>query len=85
MSRLQNAFTHLLPILDDPAYIPLANSTTVEDNAAPAPLDQAFLSSVLSDTNRLLQVSTDETAPAADEPSQDLSDNSVVLSTLTFY
>ena len=43
MTQLQNAFSHVLPvpILDDPDYIPLANSTALDDPVAP--LDNAFL------------------------------------------
>ena len=52
MTQLQNAFSHLLPILDDPDYISFDNSTALDD--ATEPLDQAFLNNVLTDTNRLL-------------------------------
>ena len=82
MTQLQNAFSHLLPILDDPDYIPLANSTALDDPVVP--LDNAFLNNVLSDTNRLL-LSSDNIAAATDESLQNLSDNNVVLSALNFY
>ena len=81
MTQLQNAFSHLLPILDDPDYIPLANSTALDDPVAP--LDNASLNNVLSDTNRLL-LSGDNIAAATEKSLQNLSDNNVVLSVLNF-
>ena len=74
MTQLQNAFSHLLPILDDPDYIPLANSTALDDAAEP--LDQAFLNYVLTDTNRLL-LSSDNPVPSTDESLNDHSDSTV--------
>ena len=52
MAQLQNAFPHLFTTVDHPDYIHLANSTALDDPVAP--LDNAFLNNVLSDTNRLL-------------------------------
>ena len=51
MIQLQNAFSHLLPILDDPDYIPLANSTAMDNPVAPM---HNCIPHVLNDTNRLL-------------------------------
>ena len=51
MANLQDALSHLLPILDDSNYIPLANSTALND-AASDQLDAAFLNNMLSDTSR---------------------------------
>ena len=68
MTHLQNAFSHLLPVLDDQHYnIPLANSTALDDTAEP--LDNAFLNNYLSDSNRLL-LSSDNPVPAVDESLQ---------------
>ena len=61
MAHLQNAFSHLLPVLDDQHYIPLVNSTALDD--ATKPLDNALLGHFLSDSNRLL-LSSDNSVPA---------------------
>ena len=81
MIQLQNAFSHLLPILDDPDYIPLANSTAMNNPVAPM---HNCIPHVLNDTNRLL-LSSDNIAAAYDESLQNLSDKNVVLSALNFY
>ena len=49
---LQKALSHMLLILDDADFIPLANSTAFDDIAAP--VDNAFPKIILSDNNRLL-------------------------------
>ena len=69
MTQLQNAFSHLLPILNDPDYIPIANSTVLD---TPDQLDNAFLNNVLSETSRLL-LSNDDILPATDESRHDCS------------
>ena len=81
MPRLQNVFSHLLPILDEPtSYIPMLNSTILDD-----PINTTFLHNILGDANRTL---VDDPLPP---PSPDLSDDedatdsSIVLSALTFY
>ena len=86
MANLQDAFSHLLPILDDSNYIPLANSTALND-AASDQLDAAFLNNMLSDTSRLLLSNDNPQPPAALNTSDqnDSSDYSSVLSPLTFY
>ena len=83
MTQLQNAFSHLLPILNDPDYIPIANSTVLD---TPDQLDNAFLNNVLSETSRLL-LSNDDILPATDESRHDCSSsgNTVLLSSLSFY
>ena len=82
MAQLQNAFPHLFPTVDHSDYIHRANSTALDDPVAP--LDNASLNNVLSDTNRLL-LSSDNIAAATDKSLQNLSDNNVVLSALNFY
>ena len=50
MPRLQNVFSHLLPILDEPtSYIPMFNSTILYD-----PINTTFLHNILGDANRTL-------------------------------
>ena len=82
MPRLQNAFSHLLPILDEPIsyMIPMFNSTILDD-----PINTTFLHNILGVANRTL---VDDPLPP---PSPDLSDDedatdsSIVLSDLTFF
>ena len=83
MTQLQSAFSHLLPILNDPDYIPIANSTVLD---TPDQLDNAFLNNVLCETSRLL-LSNDDILPATDESRHDSSSssNTVLLSSLSFY
>ena len=87
MSRLFNAFSHLLPILEEPtdSYIPIANSTGLE--ATEDDLDTAFLSNVIRESSRILHESEETSSSAAFNLSdeEDPSDNNVVISALTFY
>ena len=81
---LQNAFGHLLPILNDESeldYIPtpIANSTAI------APDDNAF-SNILSDASRVLPgADIPPPAPELSDDEQDPSDSGVILSALKFY
>ena len=81
MIQLQNAFCHLLPILDDPDYIPLANSTPVDDPVAPM---HSSCSQWHEETPTIV-LSSDKIAAATDKSLQNLSDNNAVLSALNFY
>ena len=72
----------MLPILNDPDYIPPPPQL---NNTAAAPVNNdTHLNNVLSDATRLL-LSSDNLDTAADESSHDTSDSSVVLSALKFY
>ena len=85
MTQLQSAFSHLLLILNDPDYNPIANSTVLD---TPDQLDNAFafLNNVLSKTSRLL-LSNDDILPATNESRHDCSSsgNTVLLSSLSFW
>ena len=85
MARLHDAFAHLIPVLDD--YIPLANSTAIDD-AVPA-ADTVFLQNFLSDTNMLLLSRDDPLPPVLESFSSpnDSVDGSAthVVSALTFH
>ena len=63
MTQLQSAFSHLLPILNDPDNIPIANSTVL---VTPDQLDNAFLNNFLSETSRILLSNDDILAIASD-------------------
>ena len=99
MSRLHSAFNHLLPILDEPDYIPVANSTTLDSTAddvdtaflenvmndsTDGALNTTYLHNILSDANRVL-LSSDDPSPPHLSDDDDPSDSGVVLSALTFY
>ena len=65
-TQLQKAFSHMLLILDDPDFIPLANSTAFDDLAAASTSRQCILHIIVSDTNRLL-LSSDNSVTATDK------------------
>ena len=56
----------MLLILDDPDFIPLANSTAFDDLAAASTSRQCILHIIVSDTNRLL-LSSDNSVTATDK------------------
>ena len=86
MARLHHAFSHLLPILDDPEYpLPLANSTCILDVPAEE-LNTTFLHDILNDANRVLLDDLPSPAPVlSDDEDYSDSDSSVVLSALAFH